>query len=127
MKLAVVFGLMAIGFSLLVLSGLWLTMFPGTSSWTAEKNERWSEVKDRMHNLGFLLNDPRTRTSMHSGPDRGSAKQEFDELKKEYDQFAAEFQSAYDRPHTIAAILKWTGISFAALGVLGWYAVKQSS
>lgn len=127
MRLAVVFSLISIGFLLLILSGLWVNMFPGSSRWTPEKNDRWSDVKDRMHNLGFILNDPRARTNMHSGPDRGTAKQEFDALKKEYDQLSAEFQSAHDRPHTVAKLLKWAGVSLAVIGVIGWYAVKQTS
>ncbi|MEX2310021.1 MAG: hypothetical protein WD738_20790 [Pirellulales bacterium] len=127
MKLAVVFGLIGIGFLLLVLSGLWVSWFPGTSMWTPEKNDQWSDVKDRMHNLGFILNDPRNRASMHSGPERGTAKQEFDELKAKYDRLSAEFQTAHDRPHTVSKFLKWSGISLAAIGIIGWYAVKQTS
>jgi hypothetical protein len=125
MKSAIPFGLIGVGFLLLVLSSFWVTWFPGTSTWTMEKNDRWGDVKDRMHNLGFTLTDINARSNMHSGPDRGTAKQEYDALKKEYDELSAEFQSSYDGPRTVAKTLKWSGIGLAVLGLVGYYAVKQ--
>jgi len=127
MKLAVVFGLIGIGFLLLVLSSLWQSMFPGTASWTLEKDARWSEVKDRIHVLLFTIGSGETRASMHGGPDLAKAKAEFNTLKEENDRLTAEFQSIRSRPHTTSKTLKWAGISLAALGIIGWYAVKQTS
>jgi hypothetical protein len=63
---------------------------------------------------------------MHSGPDIGQAKAEYDKLKIENDQLAAEFSGVYDTPRTLATVLKWTGLSLALVGVIGWYAVSQS-
>jgi hypothetical protein len=63
---------------------------------------------------------------MHSGPDRGEAKQEFDTLKKEYDELSSQFQSAQQHPHTVSKVMKWSGIALAALGLIGWYATNQS-
>lgn len=125
MKSGVVFGLIGIGFLLLILSGFWTTFFPGTSTWTPEKAARWAEVKDRLHNLSFLVNNPK-RVSMHSGPDLGKAKEEFEKLNAEGDKLKAEFNTAHDRPETMSKILKWAGIVLAAVGVCGWYAVNQS-
>jgi hypothetical protein len=125
MKVAV-FVLIGVGMSMLVLSGIWPTLFPGTSTWTPEKAARWAEVKDRLHNLGFTVNNPQARISMHGGPELGKAKEEFDQLNLEGDQLKATFQSAHDSPHTVARILKWTGISLAIVGIIGWYAVSQS-
>jgi hypothetical protein len=45
----------------------------------------------------------------------------------ESEQLNAEFQSAYDRPNTISSILKWTGLSLAAIGIIGWYAARNAS
>ncbi len=126
MKYAAVFGVIGIGFLMLLLSGLWPTLFPGTSSWTLEKAERWAVVKDRLHNLSFIVNSPKAKISMHSGPELGKAKQEFDQLNEEGNQLKADFESAHDRPETVAKVLKWSGISLAILGLVGWYAVKQS-
>jgi hypothetical protein len=126
MKQIIAFRLVGIGFLLLILSYFWVSWFPGNSTWTREKEEGWSKVKVRMHNIGFTLSDPKTSTSMHSGPDRGTAKAELDQLKKEYDQYATEFQSAYDRPRTASKYMKWSGIGLVALGLIGWYAVKQT-
>jgi hypothetical protein len=126
MKFAISFCLIAVGFILLIISGFWVAWFPGTSTWTMEKNERYADVKDRMHNLGFMLNDVNVRSNMHSGNDRGTVKQEFDTLKKEYDELSSEFMSAHDSPRTVATVLKWSGIGLAALGLVGYYAAKQS-
>ena len=63
---------------------------------------------------------------MHRGPDPAEAKQEYDRLMAEGDQLMAEFQSAYDSPRTVSTILKWTGITLAGLGILGWLAVRES-
>jgi len=125
-KPGVFFGAIGLGMLLLILSGIWTTLFPGTSSWTQEKSELWMKTKDRLHNLGFVVANPTGHVSMHSGPETGQAKQEYDRLIVESDRFAVEFQSAYDRPRTISAILKWTGISLAVLGIIGLYVVNQS-
>ena len=127
MKSAVVIGLIGVGFLFLVLSSVWPSLFPGTSTWTPAKAARWAEVKDRLHNLSFYVNNPKVRVSMHSGPDLGAAKEEFDRISKEGEQLKADFEAAANRPHTVAKYLKWTGISLAAIGIIGWYAVKQTS
>src|SRR5262245_43136970 len=51
MKLVIVFGLIAIGFLLLILSTLWVSLFPGSSSWTLEKDQRLSAVRGRIDTL----------------------------------------------------------------------------
>jgi len=125
MKIGVL-GVIAVGCLLLVLSGLWATIFPGTRSWTEEKAAQWSKIQVRLHNLAPIVNNPAGRVSVHSGPDPGEAKQEYDRLVLEDRELAAEFQSAHDSPHTVARILKWSGIAFAVVGIIGWYAVSQS-
>jgi hypothetical protein len=121
-----IFGVISLGLLLLILSGIWVTLFPGTSSWTPEKSAKWTTIKDRVHNLGFIVGNPSGPVSMHSGPDTGQAKQEYDRLKIEDNALATEFQSAHDRPYTVAKFLKWFGISLALIGIIGWYAVNQS-
>jgi len=138
MKGVPVFGAIALGFLLLVLSSIWSTLFPATSVWTDAKAERRAEVQDRIHNLRFLLLNQSNPRSFHShapievtGPrmrrDSVALQAELAELMQESEQLNAEFQSAYDRPNTISWILKWAGISLAAIGIIGWYAVKNSS
>jgi hypothetical protein len=138
MKSTLALGAMGVGFLLLALSGLWSTLFPATSAWTDEKAERRADVQDRIHNLRFQLlakNNPR---SFHSHApvdnvtpatrrDPAALEAELAKLTEESDQLNAEFQSAYDRPNTISSVLKWTGISLAAIGIVGWYAVRNSS
>jgi hypothetical protein len=123
MKSAIVFGAVILGFTLLILSSLWVKFFPATSSWTPEKAQRSAEVKDRLNNLSFLMNRP---PSMHRGSDTGTLKAEFDQLMKENEQLNTEFQTAYDRPNTVSKVLKWSGISLSIVGLIGWYAVKNS-
>jgi hypothetical protein len=125
MKVAIVFGMVAIGFLLFALSFAWASMFPGTSRWTAEKAQRSSEIKGKMHNLAFIVNAPNPK--LHAGQDLGQLKAEYEQLRKENEQLNAEFESAYNSPRTTATALKWTGLSLAILGIIGWYAVKQTS
>lgn len=126
MKSIIAFGLLGLGCLLLVLSGVWTTLFPGTAAWTPEKSEKWGKIQTRIHNLAPLVNNPGGSVSMHSGPDLGAAKQEYDQLKKESEVYKAEFDTAHDSPLNAAKILKWSGISLAVVGIIGWYAVSQS-
>ena len=125
MKPAVVLGMIVLGFMLLVASSAWSTLFPPTKAWTPEKARRISEVKARLNDLSFQL--ARSSDRIHSGPDPATLKTEYNALKKEFDQLANDFESATEAPQTVSKVLKLTGISLAALGVIGWYAVKQSS
>jgi hypothetical protein len=59
--------------------------------------------------------------------DPAALEAELAKLTEESDQLNAEFQSAYDRPNTISSVLKWAGISLAGIGIVGWYAVKNTS
>ena len=138
MKGSFAFGAMGVGFVLLVLSGVWSTLFPATSAWTDEKAERRAQVQDRIHNLRFLVLAQSNQRSFHSHApieeesprtrrDPAALQAELAELTKESEQLNAEFQSAYDRPNTISSVLKWTGISLAAIGIIGWYAAKNAS
>jgi hypothetical protein len=121
---AIAMGMLALGFLLLIVSGLWSSLFPPTSAWTNEKALRLSEVQERLSNIGPIVNSPTRR--MHSGPDPATLKAEFDALQIENEQLNAEFTTAAERPQTMSKILKWTGISLAVFGIIGWYAVKQS-
>jgi hypothetical protein len=127
MKSVLPVGLIVLGVFLLALSGIWPKLFPGTSIWTPEKAERWSEVKDRLHNLSFAVNRAETNVSMHGGGDPSAAKSEYQQLQQEGAQLKADFETAANRPSTISKYLKWSGMSFAVLGLIGWYAAKQTS
>jgi hypothetical protein len=118
MKPAIV-GILILGLVLFAASGLWSTMFPVTNSWTPEKSEQLANVKDRMTNISFVVNNPR-------GRDTSALKAELEQLTKDDARLTAEFQSAFDRPNTISKIFKWSGISLAVVGIIGWYAVNQS-
>jgi hypothetical protein len=118
-------GLIGLGFALLLLSGLWTVIFPASSRWTPDKEARAQKVKARLHSLSFVVGNPQ-HASMHSGQDTGQAKAEFDALNTEHDQLNADFASATETPRTISNFLKWSGLSLAAVGLVGWYAVNQS-
>jgi len=126
MKSAIVFGLIGVGFVCLVLGGAWGLMFDGSSAWTEDKGQRWSEVKNRLHNLSFVVNAPPGSVKMHGGPDMATLKQEYDGLRKENEELKVQFESAYNRPRTTSSVLKWTGISLAAVGIVGYLLVKES-
>ena len=122
----IAFGILGLGLILVLLSGLWTTLFPGTSAWTPEKSAEWTKVKDRLHTLKFVVNAAAAKPSMHSGEDTAQAKQEYEQLKVKHEELSKEFYGIHDRPYTIARILKWSGISLAAVGLIGWYAANQS-
>jgi hypothetical protein len=124
MKSTVVLGVMVLGFALLVVSSLWSHLFPPTSSWTQQKAARMSEVKAQINNLGAQLYLAESRT--YGGQDPGELKAEYNALQEEFEQLKADFESATETPQTVSTVLKWTGISLAALGIIGWYAVKQT-
>jgi hypothetical protein len=125
MKSGIVFALIGVGFLLLIVSGFWTTLFPGTSTWTPEKSQRQTEIHRRLHNLAFVVGSSQP-PAMHRGTETGTAKKEYDELKKEADALAEEFNTAHNRPQTVKQALKWSGIALAVLGIIGWYAVNQS-
>ena len=124
MKSAVVAGMIGLGLLLFVLSAAWSTLFPATSSWTVEKANRSSEIKGRLHNLAFIVNAP--KPNLQKGQDIGQLKAEYEQLKKENQQLNDDFSSAAETPQTVSRYLKWSGLSIAAIGIVGWYAVNQS-
>jgi hypothetical protein len=113
-----------LGIVLFAASGMWTTIFPPTNSWTPEKAARLSEIKGRLNELSFKLQ--RATGQMHSGPDPGPLKAEYDSLNKEFDILKVDFETAAERPQTVRTYLKWTGISLAAIGVISWYALNQA-
>jgi hypothetical protein len=125
MKLTVL-SLLSVGLVLLILSGVWTSMFDGSSSWTADKAKRNAELRSRLHTLALVVDESSIAPSMHNGPDLGKAKEEYEQLKKERAELNAEFQSASGGPRTAAKVMRWTGLSLAVIGVIGWYAVNQS-
>lgn len=108
---------------MLLLSGVWTSFFNGTSVWTPEKAARSSEIKSRLHTLAFQVNSP--KPNLQAGQDLGSLKAEYEQLKKENDELNSTFTSASETPKKVATVLKWTGICFTAVGLIGWYAVNQ--
>jgi hypothetical protein len=126
MKTVIVFGLIGLGTLLLLLSGVWTTIFDGKSAWTPEKSARNSEIKSKLYNLAFVVNAPGA-PSMQKGQDIGPMKAEYEKLRIESEQLSAEFNSATEGPKTMSSILKWSGISVCAVGLIGWYAVNQSN
>lgn len=123
MKSAVVSGMIAFGVLLFLLSAVWSTIFPPTSRWTDEKSKRSTEVKSRLYNLAFVVNAP--RPNLQKGQDLGQLKAEYEQLTKENEQLKADFTSATETPKTVSKYLKWSGISIALVGIVGWYAVNQ--
>lgn len=122
MKSGIVSGLVGVGVLLVVLSLVWTQIFTGESSWTPEKAEQWAEVKDRLHNLSFIVNSPeppRRHASMEE------AKAEYDKVKEMANQLRSEFENAYDGPRTTATILKWSGVSVLLVGIGLQFAWKE--
>ncbi|TWT72699.1 hypothetical protein Pla123a_39980 [Posidoniimonas polymericola] len=114
MKSAIVGILVGIGVVLFVLSLVWTQIFTGESRWTPEKADQWAEVKDRLHNLSFIVNSPEPPRRHAS---REEAQAEYDKVKAMANQLRSEFENAYDGPRTTATVLKWSGVGVLVLGI----------
>jgi hypothetical protein len=125
MKIAIFIGAVILGIVLLGLSTIWTSLVRAESTWTEEKSQRSVEVKARLAYLGDQINPP--KASKHRGSELATLKAEFDALKKENEQLNADFLSVSDRPNAISKYLKWAGVALTVVGLIGWYAVKQSS
>jgi hypothetical protein len=123
----IAFGMMGLGLLMLLASVAWVSLFSSSSSFTTEKAARWGEVKNKLHNLSFVVNAPPGTIKMHKGQELGQAKAEYEALKKEDEQLAAEFSGVYDSPRTTSKVLRWSGLSLAVIGIIGWYVVNQTS
>lgn len=124
MKSVIVIGVIGVGILLLLLSTVWGSLFPATATWTDEKAERSAQVKSRMAYLGGVINNPAARSGGAS--DLAKSKEEFNALVEENEQLNNEFESAANTPQTVAKFLKWSGISLAGVGLIGWFGIKQS-
>lgn len=122
MKSGVTIGLIVLGAVLFLMSGVWTSIFNGRSTWTDEKARRRSEIQSRLSTIGFLQDRPATQ----GGPANAAMNKEAQDLIAERDALALDYAAAHDSPILVATILKWSGLSIAAIGAFGWYAVKQS-
>jgi hypothetical protein len=126
MKSSLALVAVALGFILLIVGSLWSNFSSSNSSWTKEKADRLVKVKDRLIVLGGVVNAT-TPPRMHGGLDPASAKVEYDALAKENETLNAEFEAAATSPKKTSKLLRWSGIALAAIGLIGYYAIKQNS
>ena len=122
----VVLGTMLVGFAFVLLSFGWGLLFPATNSWTPDKAGRMSEIKAKLNDLSFKMGSPAS-SRIKNGSDPAALKKEYDDLRAEFDGLKTEFESAAVTPKTTSSFLKWSGITLAVIGVIGWYAVSQSN
>ena len=118
--------MVGLGVLLLLMSGVWSSLQPGTSSWTNEKDQQLSQASDKMHLLTAKIASAESHPSMHGGPDLPKAKAELATLVEENKTLMNEFKGIQARPNSIARFMKWSGISLALIGIVAWYAVSQS-
>jgi hypothetical protein len=125
-KSAIVMGLIGVGVLLVIISGVWASMFPGTASWTPEKAERLTELRRTLHNLAIAASSQPGSINPRVAASPAAAKADYDRLKPECDALLAEVKATSARPNNTATMLRWTGISLAGLGLVGWFAVRQA-
>lgn len=123
---SVFFCVIGIGLLLLFASAIWVSMAPGTSSWTQEKDQRLTQIGNRMHLLQFQVGNAESKPTTYGGIDLPKSKAELAGLKEENKQLMDEFKGIQAKPYRIATVMKWSGISLAIVGIVGWYAVNQS-
>jgi hypothetical protein len=126
MKSAVVLGIIVVGFTCVFLSFAWGALFPATSNWTPDKAGRMSEIKSKLNDLSFKMGSPAS-SRIKNGPDPAALKKEYDDLRAEFEVLKTEFESAAVTPKTTSSFLKWSGLTLALIGVVGWYAISQSN
>jgi len=112
------------GLALIGLSMIWPQIFDGSSQWTQEKADQWTKTKDRLHVLSFAVHAPpgAERSGRLGKPE--DIKAEYDRIKLANEEFAAEFDEAYNGPKRMAATLKWSGVAIAAVGAIGAFATR---
>jgi uncharacterized coiled-coil DUF342 family protein len=99
-------------------------MFPASSSWPQEKNERMSELSRKAHNLGGEVDVARRRPSMH-GRNPAELEAEYKQVTEELTQLREEFQGKQSRPKTMSSIMRWSGVAFIIAGGLIVFAQKD--
>jgi hypothetical protein len=116
MKQALSTASVALGILLIAISLLWGLMFPATSSWTEEKSLRLRELRGQAHTLGGQVDAARSRPTMHGGKNPAELEEEFNKVKAEFAQLAAESEGAIEGPRTTATYLRWAGFAFVIAG-----------
>ncbi len=126
MKPAIVLSLVGLGVLLVALSGVWATLFPGTSSWTPDKAERLTELRRLLHNLAIAAASSPGDVSPRVATSPAAAQADYERLKPECDRLLAEVNAASSRPDAVASLLRWIGCSLAGIGLVVWYAGRQA-
>jgi hypothetical protein len=112
--------LVAGGTLLLVLSFLIPVEMISRTTWDANKARDFQQKALRVHELTHEVG------GMEGSGDAAAAQRELAEATKEYDEAKAELSSATQRPRNFKAILRWTGIATAAMGLLALLVVGNS-
>lgn len=115
MKTALPLTALLLGIALVVLSLAWAVIFPPTRTWTNEKSRRLAELGSETNRLKFAIVQARHQPSMHSGENPAELQAQYDQVREEYDQLHAEFESARDTPQTVATVLRWSGMALVAV------------
>ena len=76
-----------LGIVLLLLSGMWGSLFPPTNTWTDEKSAQLAELGTEVRRLGFAHVAAKENPSIHGGANPA-------ELKVEYDKALAAYRRA---------------------------------
>ena len=85
-----------------------------------------SDIKAKINDLSFKMGSP-VSTRIKGAADPAVVKKEYDNLRAEFEVLKTDFESAAVTPKTTSSFLKWSGITLAAIGLIGWYAVNQSN
>ncbi len=112
----------ALGVLMLLLSTVWANIFGAASNWTNEKATRSNEANARLHYLNGII-----KSGTRNAADKEKAQAEVNTLIPEIQKLNDEFTSVAETPQTVAKVLRWSGISVATLGLIGWYAANQSN
>ena len=127
MKSTLSIATVLIGVLLLVASASWGALFPPTNSWTSEKSEQLSEMGSELNRLKFAIVQAQNNPSMHSGENPAELKQQYDDLRTQYDELHQEFLNAKESPERTSSLLRWVGIALIGIGAMLALIIRSSS
>jgi hypothetical protein len=112
-------GLTGIGVLAVLLSLLWPTIMPASSGWTEERATALRELEDKVVDLHYKIEAAKSRGAKAPASKNGTGEMPaiYDKLIAERNDLRAERDGAMKSPGRTSALLRYTGLALAIVGV----------
>lgn len=120
------YGLMGLGFVLLIASIFWSSFFPATNYWSEADEQQLEELQSKVHNLSYLVAEAENEPDPRKNRMSGEKMMEYRELKVQAEELLAQRDNASARPAFQSTLLRYGGIGSLLLGVGIYYVVRES-